>query len=61
VTAGCHPDDATCVPVKGDGSGAGKVSDLDGGDLGRRVRLPQVGLDPYRLDGDRDGFGGSSG
>ena len=47
--------------MKGDGSGAGKVSDLDGGDLGRRVRLPQVGLEPYRLDGDRDGFGGSSG
>ena len=61
VTAGCHPDYATCVPVKGDGSGDGGVNDLDCGDLGGRVQLQRIGVDPYRLDGDRDGFGCTSG
>lgn len=55
--AGCHPDYVTCLPVKGTGSGAGEVDDLDCGAVGQRVQLRQVGVDPYRLDGNRDGFG----
>lgn len=50
----CHPDYATCIPVKGDGSGRGEANDLDCGDLRKLVRIRQVGVDPYRLDGDDD-------
>ena len=53
----CHPDYATCIPVKGDGSGTGEANDLDCPDIGKRVRLRQAGVDPYRLDNDDDGFG----
>jgi endonuclease YncB( thermonuclease family) len=50
----CHPDYATCLPVKGDGSGAGQANDLDCGDIRQLVRLRRIGVDPYRLDGDDD-------
>lgn len=53
----CHPDYVTCIPVKGDGSGNGDANDLDCGDIGKKVTLRQVGVDPYRLDSDGDGFG----
>lgn len=54
----CHADYATCVPVKGDGSGNGEANDLDCGDIRQLVRLRRIGVDPYRLDGsDRDGLG----
>ncbi|MDP3714599.1 MAG: thermonuclease family protein [Mycobacteriales bacterium] len=54
----CHPDYATCIPVKGDGSGSGEANDLDCGDIRQLVRLRQIGVDPYRLDGsDDDGLG----
>ena len=53
----CHPDYLTCVPVKGDGSGRGEVNDLDCGGIGFRVQLSQIGVDPYRLDRDGNGFG----
>ena len=55
--SGCHPSYATCVPVKGDGSGSGDANDLDCPDIGRRVQLEQAGVDPYRLDADGDGMG----
>jgi endonuclease YncB( thermonuclease family) len=55
--SGCHPSYATCIPVKGDGSGNGQANDLDCGDIRQRVTLRQVGVDPYRLDADGDGFG----
>lgn len=57
VGSGCHPDYQTCVPVKGDGSGAGSANDLDCGDVGKVVYLRQVGRDPYRLDANGDGVG----
>jgi endonuclease YncB( thermonuclease family) len=58
VGTDCHPAYETCIPVKGDGSGAGAANDLDCGDIGRLVLLRQVGDDPYRLDGeDEDGRG----
>jgi endonuclease YncB( thermonuclease family) len=53
----CHPDYATCVAVKGDGSGNGEENDLDCGDIGKKVQLRQRGVDPYRLDSDDDGYG----
>ncbi len=53
----CHADYATCIPVKGDGSGAGAANDLDCPDIGKLVQLRRVGVDPYRLDADRDGQG----
>lgn len=58
AAGGCHPDYETCIPVKGDGSGRGAANDLDCGDLAAAVRLRQIGVDPYRLDGrDQDGIG----
>jgi endonuclease YncB( thermonuclease family) len=57
-SSACHPDYATCIPVKGDGSGSGEANDLDCGDIRQLVRIRQVGVDPYRLDGsDDDGLG----
>jgi endonuclease YncB( thermonuclease family) len=53
----CHPDYKTCIPIKGDGSGNGQENDLDCGDIGKRVTLRQIGVDPYRLDADSDGVG----
>lgn len=53
----CHPDYITCIPIKGDGSGAGEANDLDCGDINQTVRLRQIGVDPYRLDGNHDGYG----
>ncbi|MGI8534951.1 MAG: thermonuclease family protein [Mycobacteriales bacterium] len=53
----CHPDYLTCIPVKGTGSGSGEANDLDCGDIGKAVTLRQVGVDPYRLDGNNDGAG----
>lgn len=55
--SGCHPDYLTCIPVKGTGSGSGEANDLDCGDVGKAVTLRQVGVDPYRLDGNDDGAG----
>jgi endonuclease YncB( thermonuclease family) len=55
--AGCHPDYLTCIPVQGDGSGAGAANDLDCGQIGQPVRLRQTGVDPYRLDREGDGVG----
>jgi len=57
ATGSCHPDYITCIPVRGDGSGAGEANDLDCGDINRAVQLRQVGVDPYRLDRDGDGIG----
>lgn len=54
---GCHPDYATCVPVRGDGSGQGDAHDLDCGDVDGPVRLNTAGVDPYRFDADGDGTG----
>lgn len=53
----CHRDYITCIPVKGDGSGAGEANDLDCGDIREKVQLRQAGVDPYRLDNDSDGYG----
>ena len=53
----CHPDYATCVPVKGDGSGAGDANDLDCGDVRTVVQLRRPGTDPYRFDREGDGVG----
>jgi hypothetical protein len=53
----CHPDYLTCIPVQGNGSGAGAANDLDCGDLRTAVRLREIGVDPYRLDNDGDGDG----
>lgn len=55
--ARCHPDYATCIPIKGDGSGRGAANDLDCPEIGKLVRLQRIGVDPYRLDADRDGTG----
>lgn len=57
AASGCHPDYATCIPVKGDGSGNGQANDLDCGDIRQVVTLRQPGVDPYRLDADGDGTG----
>jgi endonuclease YncB( thermonuclease family) len=57
AAAGCHPDYATCIPVKGDGSGHGRANDLDCASIGQRVQLRTAGVDPYRLDADGDGVG----
>ena len=54
---GCHPDYATCIPVKGDGSGRGAANDLDCPDIGKLVQLRRIGVDPYRLDANSDGTG----
>lgn len=56
-TTGCHPDYVTCIPVAGDGSGNGRGSDLDCGDVEGPVQARQPGVDPYRLDADGDGIG----
>jgi hypothetical protein len=55
--AGCHPAYVTCVAVKGDGSGRGDANDLDCPAIGKRVQLKVIGVDPYRLDADGDGWG----
>lgn len=55
--ADCHPDYTTCVRVQGDGSGRGRANDLDCGSVAGPVQLMQGGVDPYRLDGDRNGVG----
>lgn len=57
ATGNCHPDYSTCIPVKGTGSGSGEVNDLDCPDIGKVVQLREVGVDPYRLDGNSDGVG----
>lgn len=57
TSASCHPDYVTCIPVKGDGSGNGSANDLDCPDIGKRVTLRRIGVDPYRLDADQDGYG----
>ena len=56
-SASCHPDYATCIPIKGNGSGQGEVNDLDCGSIGKRVTVRVIGVDPYRLDADADGSG----
>jgi endonuclease YncB( thermonuclease family) len=56
-TGSCHPDYATCIAVKGDGSGRGAANDLDCGEIGQAVTLRAAGVDPYRLDDDGDGTG----
>ena len=57
TSTNCHPSYATCIPVKGDGSGTGAANDLDCPDIGKLVQLKQIGVDPYRLDNDSDGSG----
>jgi micrococcal nuclease len=46
----CHPSYSPCLPI---------VSDLDCADVRRLGKAPVrvLGSDPYRLDGDRDGWG----
>jgi endonuclease YncB( thermonuclease family) len=53
----CHPDYATCVSIRGDGSGSGQANDVDCGGLSGSVRVRAAGVDPYRLDRDGDGIG----
>ena len=49
----CHPAYSTCIPNRpGD---ALNCSDLTAAQ--KPVRVKQTGVDPYRLDGDRDGMG----
>ncbi|WP_420443129.1 excalibur calcium-binding domain-containing protein [Candidatus Poriferisodalis sp.] len=49
----CHPAYVTCIPnLAGD---ALNCSDLSSSQ--KPVRVKQTGIDPYRLDGDRDGVG----
>ena len=55
--AACHPDYATCIPIKGDGSGRSDANDLDCGAIGKTVKPRTTGVDPYRLDADADGSG----
>ncbi len=55
--SGCHPDYLPCIPVQGTGSGSGAANDLDCGDIRKTVTVRQVGVDPYRLDGNDDGTG----
>jgi endonuclease YncB( thermonuclease family) len=57
TSSSCHPDYVTCIPIKGDGSGNGDANDLDCPDIGKLVTLRHVGVDPYRLDADGDGYG----
>ena len=57
AAAGCHPDYVTCVPVRGNGTGRGRANDLDCGGVSEPVQLRHRGVDPYRFDGDGDGFG----
>jgi endonuclease YncB( thermonuclease family) len=47
---GCHPNYSKCLPI---------VSDLDCPDIRAMGKAPVqvLGADPYRLDGDNDGFG----
>ena len=47
---GCHPNYSPCLPI---------VSDLDCADVRRLGKAPVrvIGADPYRLDGDDDGWG----
>jgi len=47
---GCHPSYTPCLPI---------VGDLDCADVRARGVAPVrvTGSDPYRLDGDGDGFG----
>ena len=49
-SAGCHPSYSPCLPV---------VHDLDCADVRALGKAPVrvLGSDPYRLDGDGDGFG----
>jgi endonuclease YncB( thermonuclease family) len=54
---GCHPAYVPCVAVQGDGSGRGNANDLDCSTIGKRVQLKTIGVDPYRLDSEGDGFG----
>ena len=53
----CHPAYDPCLPnLSGDALNCGDLpSSL------KPVRLRQIGVDPYRLDGDRDGIGCESG
>ena len=53
----CHPDYATCIRVQGDGLGRGRANDLDCGSVSGPVQLRKAGVDPYLLDGDRNGVG----
>ena len=48
--SGCHPSYTPCLPV---------VGDLDCDDVRRMGKAPVrvTGSDPYRLDGDGDGWG----
>jgi endonuclease YncB( thermonuclease family) len=54
---GCHPAYVPCVAVQGDGSGRGSANDLDCSAIGKRVQLKTIGVDPYRLDSEGNGFG----
>jgi endonuclease YncB( thermonuclease family) len=49
-TSGCHPNYSPCLPI---------VSDLDCADVRAMGLAPVrvIGSDPYRLDGDNDGWG----
>ena len=55
-SANCHPDYITCIPIKGTGSGDGDANDLDCADIQTKVQLRNTN-DPYRLDGEGDGWG----
>ncbi len=57
ASSDCHPAYVTCIPVKGTGSGSGAANDLDCEQVGKKVRVREPGMDPYRLDSDGDGFG----
>jgi len=57
AAARCHPAYVTCIAVKGDGSGRRDANDLDCPTIGKRVQLKVIGVDPYRLDADSDGWG----
>jgi len=49
-TSSCHPSYSPCLPI---------VSDLDCSDVRAMGKAPVqvIGSDPYRLDGDGDGYG----
>jgi endonuclease YncB( thermonuclease family) len=53
----CHRDYVTCIRVVGNGSGYGRANDIDCGGIRKAVTLRSIGVDPYRLDADRDGVG----
>lgn len=49
----CHPAYTTCIPnLPGDALNCADLSSSQ-----KPVRVKQTGVDPYRLDGDRDGLG----